>query len=1306
MSSAEASGERGIAVGESVNYSTLIAGDHNVVYQTIVGRYPALKDYAYDFSELINTITSEFVGREFVFQRLEEFQQRNPCGYLRIAADAGLGKTVIAAEVAHRYKAPAFFTNANQNLARSDQCLNHLSAELIARLSLAYDHIPDRAGENPLFLGQVLAEAAQKASGPLWIVVDALDEADKTSRGQNTLLLPGHLPHGVYFLLTHRPGEYPLATDARTPVGEYTIAWDAPAQKTDIRTYLRSQAAKPAIQRALAMATPPISEERFITVLEEASEGNFQYLDYVNSDIADIASREPGFVPLNLDTLPKGLKGYYEQFWSHIAPAPEEDRREVWEEWEQIYRPVIAFLGAAREPVTAEWLAALVGCPERTIRERVLRRWQRFLHQDQEQRTWRVVHRSFTDFVAEKMDEADWRAIHARIADRYLAAWGGLDQDLPMLADAAGGGVDGSYGLRHLTAHLEGAGRIADLHRLLQLERWFVEQVPDPRPGLQGWLDRLVGRRRIRELRRYEPVWFVALDRGGQTEVFLGDVARAWRLAEGRGAADQSPRELGLQCRYALITASINSLAEHIPITLLTVLVTEGYWDTAKGLSYARQITSKLSRAQALAVLAPRLTLQERDRVLAEALAAARTLGDEQARARALAILAPRLTPQERDRALAEALAAAQALGDGGARARALAVLAPHLTPQERDRALAKALAAAQALGDEWARSEALAALAPHLTPELLAEALAAARAIGDEGARAWALAALAPHLTPKLLAEALTAARAIKWDWRARSDALAALASRLAELGHPAEALAEVWAIEWERARAAALASLAPHLTPELLAEALAAARALGEDRWARYDALAALAPHLTPQLLAEALTAVQAIKWERARALALAALAPHLTPQERDRVLTEALAAVRAIKYQEDRSEALAALAPHLTPQERDQVLTEALGAARALGDEQARARALTALAPHLTPELLANALAAARAIKYEGARARALAALAPHLTPELLAEALAAARALGDEWGARARALAALAPRLAELGHPAAALAAAREIGSEWARSEALAALAPHLTPQERDRALAEALAAARAIGDEGPRSAALAALAPHLTPELLAEALAAARAIGDEGARAWALAILAPRLTPQERDRVLAEALAAAQAIGDEGARYKALAALAPHLTPELLAEALAAARAIGDEGARAWALAALAPHLTPQERDRALAEALAAARAIGDEGPRSAALAALAPHLTPKLLAEALAAARRSGRRVTGPMRWRPGLPAGGVGPSDRGSAGDRVRVGLQMGPVPGAGCPGPDATEAIPGAGQSAGRGAAERGCR
>ena len=542
-------------------------------------------------------------------------------------ADAGLGKTAIAAQVARQFKAPAFFANASEGRTRPEQCLKHLSAELIARFGLAHDHLPDRAGEDSNLLGQMLVEAAQveaaqKASGPLWIVVDALDEADKPPPERNTLLLPDRLPQGVYFLLTHRPGEYPLATDARTPVGEYPIAWDAPDQKTDIRTYLRSQAEKPAIRRALAMATPPIPAERFITVLQEKSEGNFKYLDYV---ITDIAFRKPGFVPLNLDTLPIGLRGYYEQFWSHMAPPLEEDRREVWEEWEQIYQPVIAFLGAAREPVTAEWLAALVGCPAKKIGH-ALRRWQRFLHQDPEQRTWRVVHRSFTDFLTEKLDdEADWHAFHARIADRYLTAWGGLEAGLPGLHDLVKLDMDVRYGLHHLAAHLEAAGREDDLHRLMRLE-WSDHQGEQTRAC-------------------FENTWYTVHERVGDTSGYLSDVDRVWRLTEEAFADRRSSLAIGLQCRYALIFTSLCSLAGNIPPALLVALVEKGIWLGPQGLTYARQIQKPELRSRALAALAPSPYLgpTERDQALREALKAAWAIEYDWDRSQVLAALAPRL---------------------------------------------------------------------------------------------------------------------------------------------------------------------------------------------------------------------------------------------------------------------------------------------------------------------------------------------------------------------------------------------------------------------------------------------------------------------------------------------------------------------------------------------------------------------------------------------------------------------------------------------------------------------------------------
>ena len=532
------------------------------------------------------------------------------------------------------------------------------------------------------------------------------------------------------------------------------------------------------------------------------------------------------------------------------------------------YRPVIAFLGAAREPVTAEWLAALVGCPAQKIRERALRRWQRFLHQDREQRTWRVVHRSFTDFLAEKMDEADWRAFQARIADRYLTAWGGLEAGLPGLHDLVKLDMDVRYGLRHLAAHLEAAGREHDLHRLMRLE-WSGHQGDQTRAG-------------------YENVWYTVHERVGDTLGYLNDVDRAWQLAERAYAGRQSSSAIGLQCRYALIFTSLCSLAGNIPPALLAALVEKGVWLGLQGLAYARQIQEPELRIRALAAVAPYLNPAERDQALREAMEAARAIEYGESRSAALAALAPHLAELGHS---AEALEAARAIesevfGSAALAAAALAALAPCLAESGHP---AEALEAARAIwSSEEKRSEALAALAPHLTAPLLGEALEAARAIGAEWHRFKALAALAPRLAPterdQALREALEAARAIEYG-ESRSAALAALAPRLA-----------------------------PTERDQALCEALEAARAIGDEE-SRSAALAALASRLAPterdQALREALEAARAIEYGESRSAALAALASRLAELGHQ---AEALEAAQAIEYEDDRSETLAALALRL--------------------------------------------------------------------------------------------------------------------------------------------------------------------------------------------------------------------------------------------------------------------------------------------------------------------------------------------------------------------------------------------------------
>jgi hypothetical protein len=1164
-----AAGSGSVAIAGDVP-GVVIAGDHNEVYQYLVQHYPSLKDFTLDF-DAEKRLAERFVGRDELFRRVDDFTSR-PCGYFRVVADAGLGKTALAAAAARRLKAPAFFANASGGRTWPDQCLNHLAVALIARFGLAHDHLPARSGESSDFLGKVLAEAAVRAEGPLWLVVDALDEADPPGPGRNPLLLPDRLPRGVFVLLTHRPDQVALATAAGTAQEEYAIAWNDDAQQADIEAYLRQEADRPEIRRAREAVNPRITVDRFVAFLKDKSEGNFKYLDYV---LADIAAREPGFDPLDLEALPSGLRGYYQLFWSQMEQARD---REGWAEWADLYRPTISLLAAAREAVPVSWLGAMTGRPAAEIEERALQRWQRFLGQEGRRGSgrWRVVHQSFVDFLVGER-KVDLRAAHDRVASFYLCAWGGLDTGLPALFDPARGQELDRYGLRHLAEHVERAGRIDDLHRLLRLER-------------------RVGEEEIGAVRT-ENVWYAARERVGQTEGYMNDLARAARLAQVADRTDIQPSQLktsvGLGIRYALMSTSLNNLARNIPPTLIAALVEKRIWLVSQGLAYARVLPPE-TRVNALIGISSQLDPADERTVLQEALDTARGIGSKLDRARALTELGQ----------MEEALAVAGGIGDEGSRARALAEMAPRLADLSQVREM---LGVARKIGDKSARARVLADVAPRLAAlGQVNEALAVARGIGDEENQDCVRAASKQGQ----LDGALTAARETGSE-RARARVLAELgqvdealavargigserarARALAELGQMDEALAVARGIGSERARARALVDLVPRLGAlGQMEQALAVARGIGAEG-ARARALAAL------DQVEEALTIGRGIEYEGDRARTLADLAPYLAKTNR---VEEALAIARAIGSKRARARALAALAPCLAALGR---VEEALAVARGIGFERARARALADLGQ------VEEALAVERVIGDDGARARALAALAPCLAETgTVEEALAMAQAIVSK-GARARALAALAPRLAALGRVEDALAVARAIRNEEPRAGALAELGQ----------VDEALAVVRGIGSERARARAQAALARLLAAwDRVGDALSVAREIGSERARDHTLADVR-RLESERRIgselvrcQTLAdlgqvdEALFLARGIRSEGARARTLADLGQ------VDEALAVARGIGSRKDRARALADLVPHLVALGRAK---EALAVAQSIRLKSDRAGALAFL------------------------------------------------------------------------------------------
>jgi hypothetical protein len=708
------------------------------VHQTIISRYPALTDYVYDFTAYIKTVTRWFVGREFLFDALESFIRQSSRGYFRLIADAGLGKTALAAEIAKRYTAPAYFFSASEGRTRHDQCLNHFCAQLIARYELPYDHLPERAGQDASFLKRLLREAAERhrSDKPLLLVIDALDEADPVHAGQTWLRLPTRLPEGVCVLLTHRPGNYPLTTDARTPVERFSLAWNDPNQQRDIVVHLQRQAERPEIGRALESADPPVPVNEFVAVLKSASEGNFMYLAYV---LADIECAEPGYHRLSLDELPQGLRGYYEQFWARMKQPVD---KEGWSVWDDLRRPVIALLGAAQEPVTVEWLAVHSGCEAVEVRERVLHRWQRFLRCERHNgpETWHIVHHTFAEFLAQKLDLI---TVHAQISDRYLSAWGGLNEVLACLHDEEWRNLDGGYGPRHLVVHLAAAGRTAEVHQLLRLE-WHEDT-------------------------RILNTWHAVKTTSGHIGSYLSDIETAWELAV-------QDSIIGLQCRYALMLASLNSHAGNLPSELLVILVQRGIWTSGQALAHARQMPDLHSRADALAKLARHLPQQERLAVVKEALAAARDIGSVSDRVNALGKLAAHVSSTNQEGVLREALTLAQEIPYAAEQAGALVGLARYLP----EALLREVLTAGQAIEDESSQATVIAGVVPYLAALGYAEeASAVAQGIRSLDVRVCALTKLIPHLAPdkqeEVVQEALTTARGIAAD-EERAKALADL--------------------------------------------------------------------------------------------------------------------------------------------------------------------------------------------------------------------------------------------------------------------------------------------------------------------------------------------------------------------------------------------------------------------------------------------------------------------------------------------------------------------------------------------------
>jgi hypothetical protein len=1176
------------------------------------------------FERDIERLTEGFTGREWVFEEIDRWLQQDNERFFILTGEPGVGKSAIAArltQLRHDIAAYHFCIAGRSGTIEPNNVLLSLAAQLIEyfpgyaealvnsikplRLSVSVEitieSIKDSTvqgvvinnlhTQNPqealnIVLRQSLAALPNPPEQRQLILIDSLDEAVTFSDRDNLVtLLAGleDLPPWVCLLLTSRPEDRVLVEFE--PLEPHRIEEMSVRNLADIREYVEGRVEQPALQDQISKAA--LGSQTLIDEITKLSSGNFLYTKLLLNDI------EAGRQSLDdLSALPKSIDDIYLAFLRRFKP----------QEWRNQYQPILGTLTVTQEPVTEDELANFTGIRPRIIRQDlgIVRQFLDVTENDDGDTTYAMFHQSLRDYLLNKKRNkyfwCDAQEQHELIIEYYEKvsnSWRQLRE------------ID-RYGLHHLAQHLVKADYVEKLHGLLAME------TPDQRNA-----------------------WFDAKEQIEDTGGFLADVTLAWmqvdeEFKEGIRVA------IGLQFRYALVTASLNSLANNIPASLLVELVKGKAWSLEKALVYTRQIPDLQQKADTLIELinefAADLSEASRDQILLEILKLIQIIGDEDYRIKTLRILIPHLISE----LLPQALEIAQTIQNEYNRTKVLVTLESHLPEallkalrdiqiQARKgpgwwlrvrhvnelvsmipaRLLPKALEVSHEIEDEGWRSEILKSIALHWTSEVAPQTLEAIQAIQGSRYRDEVLKELIPYLTPELLPRIIDVGQGAGWWEDVYSSALTVLAPHLTPELMP-RVLDAAQAIQLNQYRAIALTALVPYL-PEVLPEALKAAQSLQSEYHDDYaKALAALVPYL-PEVLPEALKAAQAMRKTTYQYLdVLKTLAPY-EPEALatlNETLAEVLENIQETKYDPIIAEELEELVPYLTLD----TLPQVFNIAHTIAEPFERAQILIAVAPRITLELLPKALEFTQTFRHEQEKYSDIVinGLISNLTVELLPKTFEVAQELKNErW--HTKILAALAPYLTPELVPE-AFKIAQLIKDISYRIEVLTALAPYLP-----EALLKALELVQAIGDEFYRDAVLGQLVMYLS-DPLSKAFEFAQVVADEYFRTMELTLLIPYLP-----EALPKALEAAQTIADETRRVKALIALVPH-SPEALPEALETAQTIADETRRIEALIALAPH-SPE----ALPEALETAQTIANETHRIEALIALAPHLPPNLL---------------------------------------------------------------------------------
>jgi WD40 repeat protein/serine/threonine protein kinase len=414
----------------------------------------------WDFTPFLVEKIKGFVGREWLFQEIDEWRSKDSPAVLLIVGEPGIGKSAIVAALVHRnldgqvlaYHCcrtdtpatlePASFVRSLASMfsAQLPEYTKALECSSVINALRRADTDPESAFEAAVLAP--LHKIRQPQKNRHYLLIDALDESLTRARPPTIFDVLctrlDRLPPWLGLIATTR-NDPSLLNPLRSLRVQIITAQD-PKNQEDVRRLIRFRLRQAPFRQKAKTDRKILA--RFEDDLLRSSAGNFLF---VRTALDAIESGQLSFD--NIENLPPGLSSLYEIFYRRLFPSPAKDFSRS--------RKVLETIAAAREPLTREQIASATGLDPEEELLGILSRLASFVPASEGR--YALFHKSFFDWLTgwdQPRDRplAGAYRVNLQKGSARLAnwCWAEYQRGSPQIS---------AYCFRHLAAHLHQVGR-------------------------------------------------------------------------------------------------------------------------------------------------------------------------------------------------------------------------------------------------------------------------------------------------------------------------------------------------------------------------------------------------------------------------------------------------------------------------------------------------------------------------------------------------------------------------------------------------------------------------------------------------------------------------------------------------------------------------------------------------------------------------------------------------------------------------------------------------------------------------------